>query len=386
MDAGKRLIIQNGIVWQEGAFVEEKVLIIAGDKIEAIMPQADYVPQAEDRIIHAQGRYVLPGFIDVHIHGCNGFDTMDARQESLQGMSDFLVKQGVTGFLATTMSAENEDISKAIQAGENFSKRPTTAYLGIHLEGPYLAVEHRGSQPDTHLRAPIPAEYTEWFKSETVKMMTLAPELNGGDELIQAACTRGIVASLAHSGATYEQTLHAFEVGLRQITHTFNGMVGIHHRQPGALVAAFLNPQIPMQIIPDGIHVHAAMVKFLVQIIGIERVIIITDAMRAAGLSDGDYQLGDVQVTVKNKEARTVAGGLAGSTLTMSDAIRNMMRFCDLTLADVVPMVTSNPAKSIDMYPQKGILCDGADADLVLWDSANGVQMTLIGGQVVYKQ
>lgn len=377
--------LTNAIIWHNDTFIHDHTLVIEDGRITAIVPANSQAPLPDDHVINADGKYILPGFVDVHIHGSNGFDTMDATEEALQGMCDFLLTQGVTSFLATTMSAEDEEVTRALENAKQFAHHKHTPYIGVHLEGPYLSAKHRGSQPDTHLRAPIKTEYTKWFASGQVKLMTIAPELEGSDDLIKIAREHGITVSLGHSGATYEQTVRAFELGLGQMTHTFNGVVGIHHREPGALVAMFLNPDVPMQIIPDGVHVHPAMVKFLVQTIGIERVLIITDAMRAAGLKDGDYLLGDVAVTVKNGEARTSAGGLAGSTLTMPDALRNMMAFCDLSLSQVIPMLTSIPAKSIDMFPQKGAICAGADADLVIWDESEGVVATVIAGETVYE-
>jgi len=382
----KRTIIENSQIWQEDTFITNHVIVTENGKITEIMPQMDLMPEDDDNTIDAHGHYVIPGFVDVHIHGSNGFDTMDATQDALQGLCDYLVTQGVTTVLPTTMSDSDQHITNALHAVTQFASRPNTPYAGVHLEGPYLNCDFRGSQPDTHLRASKRDEYLKWFESGQVRLITIAPELENGDQLIRDARDHNITVALGHSGATYEQAHHAFEVGLSQITHTFNGMVGIHHRQPGALVAAFENPDITFQIIPDGVHVHPATVNMLVTLVGKERIVVITDAMRATGLADGHYQLGDVDVTVTAGEARTSAGGLAGSTLTMPRALQNMMRFCKLSLAEVVPMMTRNSAQSIGLYPQKGSLNIGADADIVIWDHDTGVQATLIGGEVVFQR
>ena len=217
-----------------------------------------------------------------------------------------------------------------------------------------------------------------------IKLVTLAPELDGGRELIRAAVERGITVAMGHSGASYDAALEYIAAGLRHITHTFNGMAGIHHRRPGLFVAAREHPAVNLEIIPDGVHVHPAVIRLLVELVGVDRVVAITDAMRAAGLADGDYGMGDVAVVVKDGIARDRHGSLAGSTLTMSQALRNMMKFCDLSLAQSLPMATRAPARAIGLYPRKGSLQVGADADIVVWDQETGVHATLIGGETVF--
>jgi N-acetylglucosamine-6-phosphate deacetylase len=380
-----RTLIENSHIYQDGVFIEDHILVIEDGIITAIQPQETVSLQADDQRVNAHDAYALPGFIDVHIHGSNGYDTMDGTLEALQGLCDYLITQGVTGVLPTTMSDTTDAINTAIDTLVEFSKRPHTPYLGIHLEGPYLNTKHRGAQPDTHLRNPDSNEYLPWFETGQVQLITIAPELDGGYQLIKDARHFNILTSLGHSAATYAQAHDAFNAGLAQITHTFNGMIGIHHREPGAFVAAIEHPNVTFQVISDGVHIHPAMINMLVKLVGVDRVVVITDAMRAAGLSDGEYMLGDVHVIVTNGEARNTAGGLAGSTLTMPQALRNMMGFCDLSLAQAIPMLTATPAKSIGMYPQKGTLQVGSDADIVLWQE-DTVKATFIKGEMVYQQ
>ena len=380
-----RTLIENSRIWHNESFISGHTLIIADGIISDIRPATEVHALPGDRRMDGKGCYALPGFVDLHVHGSNGFDAMDATEDALQGMCDFLVQQGVTSFLPTTMSASTERITAALLAMEAFAARPHTPCLGVHLEGPYLNRDYRGAQPDRYLRSPRRDEYLRWFETGQVKLITMAAELEGGRQLIRDAKAHQVTVSLGHSGASYEQAQDAFAIGLRQITHTFNGMAGIHHRQPGLFVAAIENPQVTFQIIPDGVHLHPAIVRMMIRLAGRERVLVITDAMRAAGLADGAYSIGDVAVIVKNGEARTRQGGLAGSTLGMSQAVGNMMRFCDLTLAEAIPMLARVPARSIGMYPQKGSLDIGSDADIVIWDDASGVQATLIGGEPVYQ-
>lgn len=381
----RRTLIENSRVWLEDDFVFGRTLVLRDGVIEGLLPVADLAPQPGDRRIDARGACALPGFIDLHLHGSMGFDVMDASPASLECLCDFLVRGGVTGFLGTTMTDSAARIEAALMAMSSFNERQGTPFLGAHIEGPYLNAAFRGSQPENHLREPKRDEYMPWLESGFVKLITLAPEIAGGERLMRDALAHGATVSIGHSGADYDAARRYFSAGASQVTHTFNGMPGIHHRQPGMFVAALENPNVTFQIIPDGIHVHPAVVRMLLRLVGAERVAVITDAMVAAGLGDGDYALGDVAVNVRNGQARTPAGGLAGSTLTMDGALRNMMRFCDLSLAEALPMLTRVPARSIGLYPRKGSLSIGADADVVLWDAQQGTQATFIGGELVYQ-
>ncbi len=380
-----RTLIENSLVWQEDGFVAGQTLILRGGLIAGLQPQAEVAHQPGDRRIDGRGAYALPGFIDLHIHGSLGFDVMDGSLSSLESLCDFLVRGGVTSFLGTTMTDSIPRIKAALAAMTTFAEQSGGPFLGAHIEGPYLNAAFRGSQPEAHLRQPKREEYLPWLQSGLVKLITLAPEIAGGEDLMKEALAHGACVSIGHSGADYEAATRYFAAGARQVTHTFNGMAGIHHRQPGIFVAALENPAVTFQIIPDGIHVHRAVVNMLARLVGIERVVVITDAVVAAGLGDGDYTIGEVALRVRNGQARTPGGGLAGSTLTMDQALRNMMRFCDLSLAEALPMLTRAPARSLGLYPRKGSLATGADADVILWDERQGPRATFIQGQLVYR-
>ncbi|MEA3344856.1 MAG: N-acetylglucosamine-6-phosphate deacetylase, partial [Chloroflexota bacterium] len=254
--------------------------------------------------------------------------------------------------------------------------------LGVHLEGPYFNLEKKGAQPASQIRPADPEEYGSFFRAGPVRLIALAPEIPGNRGLIPYAIDRGAVVAVGHSVATYEEMLEAVSLGLSQATHTFNGMGGLHHRRPGTVGAALTCDEIYAQVIVDLIHIHPAVVKLLVRAKGPERTVLITDAMRAAGMPDGTYELGGQEVIVREGEARLPTGSLAGSTLTMDQAVRNVMRAADLSLSEALRMATITPAYSIGVEDRKGSLETGKDADIILLDEELQVVLTMVRGEI----
>lgn len=378
-------ILTGGTILSPDQTYVDHTLTIDDEKILEIVPRSS-APASTSNAIDVSGLFVVPGFIDVHVHGAMGFDTMDATSEAIQTMGDYFARHGVIAFLPTTVTASREDTHAAVMNAANSRPSSTGARsLGIHLEGPCLNYDFRGAQPPQHLRTADSREYKPWIESGQVRLITVAPEVDGVLDLIRAGKQAGIEFAVGHTSATYEQVIAAVEHGLRQATHTFNGMPALNHRSPGALGAVLSDDRIWAQIIVDGVHVHPAIVKLLIKAKGIDRTVIITDAIRATGMSDGDYALGDQMVHVKDGIARTAAGGLAGSTLTMDQALRNVMEFANLSLAQALPMLTRVPAASIGVENQKGSLAPGFDADIVVLDRSYQVRMTIVGGKVVYQ-
>lgn len=378
-------ILHGGTLLTPDQTLVDHSLIIDGETILDVAPRSS-VPLHADEIIDVSGLFVVPGFIDVHVHGAVGFDTMDSTSEAILAMGDYFASHGVTAFLPTTVTASVRDTQAAIINVASTPPSSTGAqHLGVHLEGPYVSHEFRGAQPPQHLRAADPDEYNAWLESRQVRLITVAPEVEGVPDLISAGRKTGVEFALGHTSATYEQVLSAVERGLRQATHTFNGMAGLNHRSPGAVGAVLSDDHIWAQIIVDGVHVHPAVVKLLIKAKGIDRTIVITDAIRASGMIDGDYALGDQMVHVKDGIARTEAGGLAGSTLTMDQALRNVMEFANLSLTEALPMLTRVPAASIGVENHKGFLSPGFDADIVILDQSYRIRMTIVMGKVVYR-
>jgi N-acetylglucosamine-6-phosphate deacetylase len=340
---------------------------------------------ADAESLDARDCWVAPGLIDVHVHGAQGHDTMDATPEALSGMARFLARHGVTSYLPTTVSAPPEAIAAAVEnVGHCPQPEDGARHLGVHLEGPYIATDHRGAHLAENVRAPHADEYRPLLESGLLRIVTLAPELDGAPELIDVCVENGVEIAIGHSGATYEQVIDAVERGARQATHIFNRMGGLHHRSPGTAGAVLADDRIYAQVIADGIHVHPAVVKITVRSKAPRRTILITDAMRATGLPDGDYELGGQSVAVTNGVARTGAGELAGGTATLDVVLRNAIDQTGVSLEDALQMATSVPADALGLEGKKGVLAAGADADVILLDRNLRVRATIVAGRIVY--
>lgn len=381
-----RLALVNGLVMTPDGPRSGVNVIIEDEQISEVTP-AHRGPDGE-RVYDATGCTIAPGFIDVHVHGGAGHDTMDATPEALHGMATFFASHGVTSFLPTTVAADHAALLAAIANVSAYTReaRDGARVLGIHLEGPYLSHMHPGAQPVAHFREALPAEYHALFAANNVRLISLAPEVKGTLALIAYAVEKGATVAVGHSAATYDQVMAAVTAGLSQACHTFNGMSGLHHRRPGVAGAVLTCDNIFAQVIVDLIHLHPAVVKLLVRAKGVERIVLITDAMRAAGLPDGDYELAGQQVSVSAGQVRLTHGdSLAGSTLTMDTALRNIMRATGLTLAEALPMATSVPAQSLGLGHELGAIKPGFVADLVLLDADLTVRATIVRGALAYQ-
>lgn len=361
-------------------------LLTDGERIAAYGPgSAPDVPDASK--IDAQGRTLLPGFIDVHVHGGAGHDTMDANPEGLRAMAQFYARNGVTGFLATTWTDSHSRIDAAVYAiaGAVGMIEGGATLLGAHMEGPYLNVEKTGAQNPRHVRRADMDEVRPWLDMGIVRLIAVAPEFPENQTLIRECVRRGICVSAAHSSATYEELHHAVGLGLRQTTHTFNAMTGLHHREPGAVGAALTLPQLKAELIADNIHVHPVAMKFLWQMKGADGLIMITDAIRASGLPDGEYPVDERVMTVKDGACRLPDGTLAGSIITMNAAIRNLMAATSTSLEAIWPATSRTAARAIGLDHRTGSIAIGKDADLVLVDDDINVHVTIARGRIVYE-
>lgn len=381
-----KTILTGGTIVTPRETLSRQAIVLEEGVISSIQP-VEHVDRTGAQVIDAAGQWITPGLIDIHVHGADGYDTMDATHEALHRMARYFASRGVTGYLPTTMTGPGDAIDAALENVRTFPQPADgAAHLGVHLEGPYLGSTYKGAQIGDHLRNPIIEEYTRWFDTGLARLMTVAPELDGVQSLIESGLENGVAFSLGHSGADYNCVMEAAGWGITQATHAFNGMKGLHHREPGTLGAVLAEDRIFAQIIADGVHVHPAMIKLLVRAKTPDRTIVITDAMRATGLSDGTYDLGGQEIQVIEGVARTASGSLAGSTLTMDRAVRNMVTFTGLPFSEAIAMASTVPARAIGLDQSKGKVAVGADADLTLWNSDLEVQMTIVGGKIVYKK
>ncbi|MCJ8009217.1 N-acetylglucosamine-6-phosphate deacetylase [Lederbergia wuyishanensis] len=365
-------ITQSSVVWIENAQIQKVD--------QGILPE---VP-SEYEIIDAKGQLLIPGMIDVHIHGANGFDMMDGTEESILEVSKTCAMTGCTSFLVTSVSSSIEDLMIMIRNVKKVIGTEQGAKIaGIHLEGPYLNVKRKGMQNELYLRHPNIDEMKEILieAGDLVKMVTIAPELPGGIEMVEFLKEQGIIVAIAHSDATYEEAKEAFSKGASHVTHCFNGMRPIHHRDPGLVVAAFEEEHVSLQAIVDQIHLHPAIVRLMHRIKGPEGVVLITDALQAMQMGDGEYEFGGHKVTVANGEARLADGTLASSTVTMNEALQKTVE-SGISLDDAVYMGATTPANILGML-NKGRIASGMDADLVLLDSNFDVLWTMIEGDLI---
>lgn len=342
---------------------------------------------SEIHTVNAQGYNLLPGFIDLHVHGAMGHELMDASPSGLEVMARFYASHGVTSFLATTWTAGRSSILKALHMVEEMQGPiPGGAtLLGVHLEGPYLNPARCGAQDISLIRRAAEEEALEFLNTDVIRLLALAPEYEENLWLIKECVRRGVTVSAAHTAANHEQMQRAAQYGITQLTHSYNAMEGLGHREPGAIGAAMTLPQIQCELIADNIHVHPAAQKILVDVKETSGVILITDAIRAAGLPEGEYMLDQRTIHIQDGAVRLPDGTLAGSVLTMERALQNVCAATGRSLSEMWLMSTLNPARAIGVSSHKGSLEVGKDADLVLLDEAFNVELTVVHGEIVFK-
>lgn len=357
--------------------ISDAVVVIQGSKIFAVGPRGKVDLPRGVREMQARGRTIVPGFVDVHIHGAGGHDVMEGTREALEIITATVATHGTTSLVATTVTASEKETRDSVAGIAHFvlntsqypARELSAEILGIHFEGPFISPARRGVHPARWIMPPsreLLAQLLEEARG-TAQILTLAPELPGALDLISAARQAGLVVSLGHTDATYEQAVAAIEAGASHAAHVFNAMRPFSHRGTGVIGAVLTSPKVSAELIADGVHVDEAAMRMLVELKSPDRAILVSDGISATGMPDGKYQLGMFEVKVSGGVARNAEGKLAGSTLTLDRALRNIVAL-GVPLGSALRMVTANPARQIGLGARKGVLAPGADADLVFLD------------------
>lgn len=365
--------------------IEKGSVLIENGKIKEINPTTPY----EGETIDANGLYLSPGFIDVHIHGAAGYDTMDGTFKAINEIAKAIAKHGTTSFTPTTMTVASEDILQSMKIIKEAKLNGTDGanVLGAHLEGPFISPKAIGAQNPKYVLAPSIENFNKIVGDyeDAVVSITLAPEVDGAEELIKYLSDKSIKVSMGHTKATYKEAMNGINCGCSHATHLFNAMTGFAHREPGVVGAVFDSP-ITTETISDGIHISYPSLRTAYKVKGTDKVLLITDAMMACSMPDGMYSLGGQDVVVKNGAARLKDGTLAGSILTLDKAVKNVYNNSNYDLFEVVKMATYNAAKHCKVENKKGLIKEGYDADLLLFDKDIDIKHVIINGKLNYSK
>lgn len=372
--------------------IRDAAVVIEDGRIASIAPRAEIVAPSQAREISARDAILVPGFVDVHLHGAGGHDVMSSTEESLNTIASTVARHGTTSFVATTVTAPPDETRRCLEGISHYILSPANRgadaaaeILGIHLEGPFISPTRRGVHPAGAIAKPSVALLDRYLEAAagTVKILTLAPEIPGALELVERGYAKGLVVALGHTDATYEQAHTAIFRGARHAVHVFNAMRPFSHRETGVLGAVLVDPSVTAEIIADGVHVDDPAIKLLLAAKGTDLVLLVSDGTAATGMRDGCYRLGTFDVTVSEGICRNREGKLAGSTLTLDRAVQHMVRL-GVPVIEAIRMATYNPARRIGMEKSKGMLAPGADADMVLLTPELKIANVFVRGNPIF--
>jgi N-acetylglucosamine-6-phosphate deacetylase len=390
----KRTKIFNGRILTPHRMIHGGTVVISDGKIASVSEGNAEVPDSVE--IDAKGQYVAPGFIDLHVHGGGGHDFMDGSENAFLKIAETHAQYGTTAMLPTTLTSEKEELYQTLELYKqaNANNLNGARFVGLHLEGPYFAMSQRGAQDPRYIRNPDPEEYKDILsRSSDIRRWSAAPELKGAIEFAHYLKSKGILVSMGHTDAIYEEALAAFENGFSLATHFYSCMSGVTRknafRYAGVIETAYLIDQMDVEIIADGIHLPPPLLKLIYKIKGTDRIALITDAMRAAGMPPGESILGSLHnglaVIVEDGVAKLPdKSSFAGSVATADRLVRTMVQMAEVPLLEAVKMITTTPASILGLSDSKGSLVPGKDADIVIFDDNIKIQTTIIEGKIVY--
>ena len=388
----EKLIIGGGPVILPEGIKDDVSLVVEGGRIASVLPAR----KAGAPDIDAGGRYISPGFIDIHVHGGGGYDFTDGSLDAFQGIARLHAAHGTTAMTPTTLTCSQSELKHVIEIYDNACAENTdgSQFIGLHLEGPYLAPAQAGAQDPSYLQLPIPENYLPLLdSSDKIVRVSVAPELEGALELGHELRRRGILASIAHTAATLEECELAFDAGYSLMTHFYCAMSSVVRRNAfrfaGAVEAGYLHDEVDVEIIADGVHLPQSLLRLIYKIKGPERIILCTDAMRATGMPEGEYSLGSVgggqKVIVEDGVAKLHdRSAFAGSVATADRLVRTMRSLSGASLEESVKMMTQNPARVLGIDSRTGSIAPGHDADIIIFDENININKTIIGGRLIY--
>ncbi len=379
---GGKIITPFRIV-NNGAIVIENGMIAQIGKASEIRIQKDY------EVIDVSQRILTPGFVDLLVHGGGGAGFADENHNSIKTASEYFLRNGSTTLLASLYAKPEDQLLEDLNRIAKFIKsNPATNVYGIHMEGPFLNPELKGAMNEEYLWKPTVEGWEKLWKASEglIKIMTIAPELEGSIDVMRAAALKGVVLSIGHSMASYAEIEVAIDNGAAHVTHIFNAMRPFHHRNPGVILGSLLKNELKIELIADKYHVHPAVMELLLKLKGANGIILITDSIRAGGMHEGEYEFADQKVFMKDNKAFLEDGTLAGSTLTLNIAIRNLVETANAKLTDAVRMASLNGAKVLNIEHRKGILAVGKDADIAVLNERFEVEMTILKGNIAFKK
>lgn len=367
--------------------MKEGMVLLFDEKIRSIVPANKLSQYDVTEVIDAAGRYVAPGLVDMHIHGYMGEDASDGSEEGLLKMAEGIVKNGVTSWLPTTMTVSYGELRAAFAIIRKLMKKENNPcgaeILGVNAEGPFINPAKKGAQAEQHIR-PADIDFLKEYE-DIIRVFTIAPEMEGNMEVIRrVASEMDILISVGHTAATCQQAKEAFDVGAGHVTHLFNAMTALGHRDPGVVGAALSTARVSTELIADTFHISPELFQLIAKIKE-DKLVLITDCVRAGGMADGEYELGGQPIFLKGIECRLADGTIAGSVLRLNEAVGNFMKHTDLPVWKIVRMASLTPAERIGAADRKGSLLSGRDADIIIADEGFSICRTIIAGETMYQ-